>query len=485
MDRELTCRLGRSAGRIAPCLVLAARWLAVAALIVGLTLAPTWPFDGAGAQAADVDLDVPGGGHFYTQTNGGAGMNGYAVTNSDGVPFWTFFNEVGGVSAVGYPVSHRFAKDGFVDQAFQKVIFQWRPEVGTVYYLNTLDLMHDAGLDPWLMSYRQTPPPSNWSSDAALPWDQVVARHQALLDQNPAIKAVYLAETDPLDHNGLPMAPPQDMGGVIVLRAQRKVYQQWLGDRPWARAGEVTVANGGDLAKEGGLLPPAAIVPQPVSSVPLGVVNSGVPMPTPTPAPPVPGPCQGDEQMTFTPNPLVGETVYASVTSSRALPNVGLIGEFGPQFQGQQTGGKGYVWSWAISPSRPGRFDYNFVATNGTVCTSNFMLVSGTAPTPTAAPATPTAAPASVCPSNFPVQLDPANPAPNAPFTITLIGPSHSFGLQAIVGEGVLSNEPPTTNPGTLIARVAGAPAGVIRYTYYINGLACQSIDVNVRRLLQ
>src|SRR5262249_39975582 len=90
MDRELTCRLGRSAGRIAPCLVLAARWLAVAALIVGLTLAPTWPFDGAGAQAADFDLDVPGGGHFYTQTNGGAGMNGYAVTNSDGVPFWTF-----------------------------------------------------------------------------------------------------------------------------------------------------------------------------------------------------------------------------------------------------------------------------------------------------------------------------------------------------------------------------------------------------------
>jgi len=55
----------------------------VAAFIVGLVLAPTWPLEGAaGAQAADVDLDLPGGGHFYTQTNGGAGTNGYAVTNA-------------------------------------------------------------------------------------------------------------------------------------------------------------------------------------------------------------------------------------------------------------------------------------------------------------------------------------------------------------------------------------------------------------------
>jgi len=53
--------------------------------------------------------------------------------------------------------------------------------------------MHDAGLDPWLMTVRQTPPPSDWSSDAGLPWDQVVARHMALLDQNAAIKAAYEA----------------------------------------------------------------------------------------------------------------------------------------------------------------------------------------------------------------------------------------------------------------------------------------------------
>jgi hypothetical protein len=289
------------------------------------------------------------------------------------------------------------------------------------------------------------------------------------------------------------MAPPQDMGGVIVLRAQRKVYQQWLGDRPWARAGEVTVANGGDLAKEGGLLPPAAIVPQPVSSVPLGIVNPGgqtPATPTPVPATPSPGPCQGDEQMSFTPNPIVGQTIFASVTSSRALTNVGLLGEFNPQFQGVQSGGKGYVWSWAITPTQPGRFDYNFVATNGTICTTNFVLVSGAAPTatptpapatPTPAPATPTPPPASVCPSNFPVQLDPANPVAGAPFSITLIGPSLSFGLQALAGPGVISNDPPKSNPGTLTARVSSAPAGIQRYTYLINGLACQTIEVSVQ----
>src|SRR5215510_14390952 len=85
-----------------------AHWLVVAVVVTSLALAPLWPFDGAvGAQAADYDLDVPGGAHFYTQTNGGAGTTGYAVSNADGIPFWTFFNEVGGVNAVGYPVSHR------------------------------------------------------------------------------------------------------------------------------------------------------------------------------------------------------------------------------------------------------------------------------------------------------------------------------------------------------------------------------------------
>jgi hypothetical protein len=232
----------------------------------------------------DYDLPVPGGAHFYTQANGqsGAGGTGYAVSNADGIPFWNFFQQAGGVPAVGYPVSHRFLWNGFTVQAFQKVVFQWRPEVGTVYYVNVIDEMSNRGLDPWLQTVRQTPPPADWSGDAGLPFAQVQARHLALLNANPAIAAAYNSEPDTINRNGLPMAPIQDMGGVLVLRAQRKIFQQWLVETPFARAGQVLVANGGDVGKEAGLYPQAAITPAAPASVVLSAVG-GVP-----PGPPAP-----------------------------------------------------------------------------------------------------------------------------------------------------------------------------------------------------
>ena len=107
------------------------------------------PTSAAFAQGAP-DYDVIGGAtpyHVYTQTNGGVAGTGFALSDADGIPFWTFFKQAGGVQAVGYPVSHRFVYKGFTVQAFQKVVFQWRPEANTVYYLNTLDEMHNAGLD--------------------------------------------------------------------------------------------------------------------------------------------------------------------------------------------------------------------------------------------------------------------------------------------------------------------------------------------------
>jgi hypothetical protein len=47
------------------------------------------------------------------------------------------------------------------------------------------------------------------------------------------------------------------------------VLQQWKQDVPWARAGEVTGALGGDIAKEAGVLPdPEALKPTCVSGPP-------------------------------------------------------------------------------------------------------------------------------------------------------------------------------------------------------------------------
>ena len=121
--------------------------------------------------------------------------------------------------------------------------------------------MHERGLDPWLPTVRATPAIADWSSDAGRSWPDIVAAHQALLTE-PDIQTVYFAVGDPVTLDGLPMAPIQDMGNVLVLRAQRGILQKWLTDVPCAAAGQVTVANSGDLAKEAGLLPAAALDPE-------------------------------------------------------------------------------------------------------------------------------------------------------------------------------------------------------------------------------
>ncbi|MBI3977655.1 MAG: hypothetical protein HY331_05660 [Chloroflexi bacterium] len=224
------------------------------------------------ALASALDYPVPGG-HFYTQANGlpqGASGRGYAIVDQDGIPFWSEFRRLGGVQALGYPASHRFVWDGFVVQVTQRVVLQWRPEVGRVFFVNVFDRLAELGKDAWLDAYRATPPRFDTAPDASLSWEAITRRHWTLLDQNPAIGRRYWADPDPLQHFGLPMST-KDYGNVFVVRAQRAVLQQWKVAMPWARAGEVTVANGGDIAKEAGILPPAVLAPRdstPVSVAP-------------------------------------------------------------------------------------------------------------------------------------------------------------------------------------------------------------------------
>ncbi|MBI3979543.1 MAG: hypothetical protein HY331_15275 [Chloroflexi bacterium] len=258
-------------------LLLAVRLVGLAALILTLVAGS------AGRASAQTPADYAvTNGWFYSQANGqgGAGGTGFAVTDDDGILFWTTYKRLGGPQAVGYPVSRRFVWDGFVVQTMQKAIFQWRPEVGQVYFVNVFDRMHDLGKDSWLEVVRATPAPFDTAPDAGLNWEQVKARHWAMLDQNAAIKAAYNSAADPLLLYGLPMST-KDYGNVFVVRAQRAVFQQWKEDVPWAKKGQVTIANGGDIAKEAGLLHPAAIVPQaPGGAEP----QPTAPVPTPVPA---------------------------------------------------------------------------------------------------------------------------------------------------------------------------------------------------------
>jgi hypothetical protein len=137
-----------------------------------------------------------------------------------------------------------------------------------------MDVLHDNGKDTWLQATYQTPPSEDNSPDAFLTTAQIQARHQALLGSNAALQAAYFAVSNPLAVYGLPMTHPTSEfnGQALVVRCQRAVLQLWLFSEPWAAAGTVTVANGGDIFKASGIVPASLLAP--IANVP---PNTAVP----------------------------------------------------------------------------------------------------------------------------------------------------------------------------------------------------------------
>lgn len=219
--------------------------------------------DGQGSGAPREDYQITDG-HFFTQANGsprGTSRYGYSITNEGGIPFWSEFQRLGGVDVLGYPVSRRFLMDGFVSQATQKFVLQWRPERREAWFVNVFDALYEKGRDGWLHSHRQTPLHPGSAAEAGLAWEAIMERKWRLLDQDQDLKAFFQSCANPLAHYGLPI-DLADMGNAVVLRAQRAVLQKWKEDVPWAPAGYITVANGGDIAKEAGLVPMDAALPE-------------------------------------------------------------------------------------------------------------------------------------------------------------------------------------------------------------------------------
>lgn len=201
-------------------------------------------------------------GYFFTQTGGEDGEHGFSVTDEDGAMLWREYQRLGGPDALGYPISRRFSWNGFTVQATQKAVLQWRPDLGRAVPVNLLDELSRTGKDDWLASYRQIPRPASFGDEAGLTTQQVTEKRLRLLEASPPIRDAFLATPDFLEANGLPVAPVTDVGPAFVLRAQRRAFQLWKVNTPFARVGQVTVVNGGDLGKEAELYPAAATLPE-------------------------------------------------------------------------------------------------------------------------------------------------------------------------------------------------------------------------------
>lgn len=226
-------------------------------------LAPHIPADPAPVQPATApNFEIPNG-HFFSQTGGTEdGSAGFILSNAAGVPFYNTFNALGGVDELGFPASQRFTWLDRTVQVMQRNVMVWD---GTdVTLSNTFDLLHDYGYDEWLEETKKVPPPFSTAADTGRTWEEVKELHLALLQTDDAIRERYYANPRHIEHYGLPMSY-RDYEEVFVIRAQRVVFQKWKVDTSFAQAGQVTIANGGDVAKEAGLFPAEALksVPSP------------------------------------------------------------------------------------------------------------------------------------------------------------------------------------------------------------------------------
>ncbi len=215
---------------------------------------------------------------FFTQTAAGQ-PGGFYVCDDAQAQFLSAF-ERWGLQRVGYPISQRYTRDGFVTQAFQKAIMQWRPNEDAVYLVNIFDDLHNDGFDERLLRVRQTPNHLEAGPEGPnASFEQAKMARQALLAERPALERAYFSVADPVLFFGLPTSEVEDMGNHYAIRLQRTVLQEWKESVPWASAGQVTVANGGDMAKELGQLPAAALVPVSSGTPPTPVTDPGLPQP--------------------------------------------------------------------------------------------------------------------------------------------------------------------------------------------------------------
>src|SRR5437016_4494539 len=89
------------------------RLFAALVIAVGLAALAT----PASVRAEDrLDYEVSGG-HFYTQANGspaGPNAGGFAISDANNIPFWSYFTAQGGTGVLGYPLSNRVLWAGYV-----------------------------------------------------------------------------------------------------------------------------------------------------------------------------------------------------------------------------------------------------------------------------------------------------------------------------------------------------------------------------------
>lgn len=221
---------------------------ATLALVVSIVLAA-----GPAFAEGPRDYDVAGG-HYYESD--GAGV-GFVVSDDEAAPLWSEFRRLGGVAALGSPISRRYECDGGICQVFEYAVFKWGPGANEVELLSVFDWLHLQGRDDWLRERWGVPP---WVRATGKDEKGRQKKEQeaapALLAANASLKAAY-ARPGPTAPTVYGLARSYwTTETSAVLRTQRAVLVHPL-DKPE----EVTLLGAGEVFREAELLPAAALVP--------------------------------------------------------------------------------------------------------------------------------------------------------------------------------------------------------------------------------
>jgi hypothetical protein len=278
--RQLPFRRDHPSASLVPLLLALVVPLLVVALLAGwrppvprgLAAAYPWLFPLVGpahqqavwARPAQADWALPNG-HFYARSDArgeGGSIAGYAVTDAEGVPFWSEYRRLGGVGVLGYPLSNRFSTDEAAYQVFQRGVLQYTtPEAGATV-VRLLDRLHEQGHDAELATRWGIPRPEMPLRDDVTP-AVVAERAEWLLRDHPALAAYLAGLPDATALLGLPLSTVQDVGAYYAVRFHGGALQEWKEDVPWAKAGEVTAANIGEIAVALGAFPAEVLAPTP------------------------------------------------------------------------------------------------------------------------------------------------------------------------------------------------------------------------------
>ena len=218
------------------------------------------------AAVAPPDWALPNGHFFVARASSSSGTTprGFAVVDSDNLPLWSTYQALGGVTYLGYPISRRFNAHGDSQQLFQRVLLRGQAG-GEVTPAALLDDLHAAGFDDELAQRWGIPSlqlPATGASAAG------AERINWLLGDRPALRAFVTSAPDAQRLLGVPTSSVHDMGAYYIVRFQNGALQEWKQDVPWAKAGDVTVANVGEMAAELGYIAGEMLSPEEQPSTP-------------------------------------------------------------------------------------------------------------------------------------------------------------------------------------------------------------------------